>query len=159
MFKVNLLIMEKINLIDKNCIVCKNENSKYKCPNCKSFYCSVKCFKEHKSKCEEADKSKYQINENNETDKINKPLNLDEDEDVILLEKKLNVLKTNKNIMTKIKNEKLMKILRQIDSAKYKKRTLEKIMEGDPEFKEFTIEILETLGFIQNNEFVIPDDN
>jgi len=59
-----------------------------------------------------------------------------------------------KNIMTKIKNKKLMKILKEIDSAKYKKRTLERYMDKDPDFKEFTTEILETLGFIKNNEFI-----
>jgi hypothetical protein len=59
-----------------------------------------------------------------------------------------------KNIMTKIKNKKLMKILKEIDSAKYKKRTSERYMDKDPDFKEFTTEILETLGFIKNNEFI-----
>ena len=56
--------------------------------------------------------------------------------------------------MTKIKNKKLKKILNEIDTAKYKKRTLEKYMINDSDFKEFTTEILNTLGFIKNNEFV-----
>ena len=32
-----------------------------------------------------------------------------------------------------------------------KKRTLEKYMINDPDFKEFTTEILNSLGFIKNN--------
>ncbi len=60
--------------------------------------------------------------------------------------------------MTKLKNKKLQKILKEIDSTKYKKRTLEKKMKNDPDFKLFTTEILETLGFIKNNEFINKEE-
>ena len=142
--------------IDKICIICNSNNSKYKCPNCKSFYCSITCFKEHKKDC------KTKINDNNKDMPIevnnNIPLNLDEDEDIILSEKQLSVLKSNKSIMTKLKNKKLQKILKEIDLKKYKKRTLEKKMKNDPDFKLFTTEILETLGFIKNNEFINKEE-
>ena len=38
---------------DKNvkCIICKEKNSKYICPKCKIFYCSVYCYKKHNNKC------------------------------------------------------------------------------------------------------------
>ena len=141
--------MDKIN---KLCIKCNSKNSKYKCPLCHSFYCSIPCFKEHKKECitKINDNKEEQNDENNKTI----PLNLDEDEDIILSEKQLSVLKTNKSIMTKIKNKKLLKILKEIDSTKFKKRTLEKKMESDPDFKLFTTEILETLGFVKNHEFI-----
>jgi len=35
----------------KFCSVCNEENSKYKCPKCRSFYCSVGCCKKHKENC------------------------------------------------------------------------------------------------------------
>ena len=148
--------------MDKNkkvCITCNKTDSKYKCPICRNFYCSILCFKDHKLKCNN------KLNNNNEDkDKQNEenivvqPLNLDEDEDIILNEKQLSILKTNKSIMTKLKNKKLLKILKEIDSTKYKKRTLEKHMEIDPDFKIFTTEILTTLGFVKNNEFIGKDE-
>ena len=145
--------------MDKNnkiCIVCKLNDSKYKCPKCFCFYCSIPCFKKHKMDCNKKNNNN-DINDINDKQKENneiQPLNLDEDEDIILSEKQLSVLKTNKSIMTKIKNKKLFKILKEIDSTKYKKRTLQKKMDNDPDFKEFTTEILTTLGFIKNNEFI-----
>ena len=144
--------MDKIN---KNCIICSSNNSKYKCPICNSFYCSILCYKSHKEKCyKEVKGNMADKNEKIENNNSIPPLNLDEDEDIILSEKELSVLKTNKSIMTKIKNKKLLKILKEIDSTKYKKRTLERKMESDTDFKEFTTEILKTLGFIKNHEFI-----
>ena len=140
----------------KLCIICNSNKSKYKCPKCTSFYCSISCFKIHKERCNK--EKKDDINnkdEKNGNKNIISPLNLDEDEDIILSEKELSALKTNKSIMSKLKNKKLLKILREIDSTKYKKRTLAKKMENDPDFKLFTTEILETLGFIKKNEFII----
>ena len=138
---------------NKKCIVCLIEKGKYKCRFCQCFYCSIKCFKEHNLVCNEKNFTKNENDNEKETNNT-QPLNLDEDEDIILSEKQLSLLKNNKDIMTKIKNKKLRKILNEIDSAKYKKRTLEKYMTKDPDFKEFTTEILNSLGFIKNNEFV-----
>ena len=148
--------------MDKNrkiCIICNKTDSKYKCPLCHDFYCSILCFKEHKLKCNNKLNNKNEDNDKqNEENIIVQPLNLDEDEDIILNEKQLSILKTNKSIMTKLKNKKLLKILKEIDSTKYKKRTLEKQMEIDPDFKIFTIEILTILGFVKNNEFIGKDE-
>jgi hypothetical protein len=54
--------------------------------------------------------------------------------------------------MNLIKNNKLKKIIKHIDASKYKKKTLEKMME-DKEFKQFTDEILKTLGYLKDNIF------
>ena len=58
------------------------------------------------------------------------------------------------NIEESIMKSNLKKIIKDIDSAKYRKSKLEKTMKTNPHFKEFTTEILTTLGFIKNNEFV-----
>ncbi|EEB06250.2 zf-HIT protein Hit1 [Schizosaccharomyces japonicus yFS275] len=42
-----------------NCVVCSS-TAKYRCPKCYSTYCSVVCFKEHKTQC---DPEKKQTNE------------------------------------------------------------------------------------------------
>lgn len=54
--------------------------------------------------------------------------------------------------MNKLKNKKLQKIIRNIDSTKYKKRTLEKML-LDKDFRDFADEILETLGYLKNKVF------
>ena len=113
--------------------------------------CSITCFKNHKTMCKPP-----QPVESAETALTNeqKPLNLDEEEDVILSKEQLSVLKQNDKIMTMLRNKNLKKIIKDIDSAKYRKSKLEKTMKINPHFKEFTTEILTTLGFIKNNEFV-----
>ena len=85
-------------------------------------------------------------------DKENKPLFLDENEDIILDNSKLCKLKENKKIMMLIKNKSLQKLMRHIDSTKYKKTFLEKML-TDKDFKEFTDEILITLGFLKDGMF------
>ena len=108
--------------------------------------------KTHKDKCQSIND---QSTKEKEDDNIQShPLNLDEDEDVILSNEELSVLKTNNKIMTMLRNKNLKKIIKEIDSSKYKKRTLEKMQE-DPDFKEFTTEILKSLGFIKNNIFTL----
>ena len=54
-----------------------------------------------------------------------------------------------------LKNKTLRKIIREIDSAKYKKRTLERMINNDKNFKEFVQDILITLGFIKDGFFTI----
>ena len=54
--------------------------------------------------------------------------------------------------MTLIKNKSLQKLIRHIDSTKYKKTFLEKML-IDKDFKEFTDEILFTLGFLKDGVF------
>jgi hypothetical protein len=55
--------------------------------------------------------------------------------------------------MTKLRNNKLKRIIRSIDSTKFKKNTLEKMMAGDKDFREFCDEILRTLGYLKDNTF------
>ncbi len=77
---------------------------------------------------------------------------LDEYNDIILDSIKLGRLKENKSIMTKLKNKRLVKIIKEIDSTKYKKKMLEKMLD-DKDFKEFVDEILLTLGYLKENIF------
>jgi hypothetical protein len=86
-------------------------------------------------------------------------LNLDEDDDIILGKAKLDLLSIfviilvqNDKIMTKLRNSKLKRIIKSIDSTKYKKKTLEKIM-NDKDFREFADDILKTLGYLKDNSF------
>ena len=97
---------------------------------------------------------KEEFKEEKKEEENQRPLNLDEDEDIILSKDELSVLKSNNKIMTMLRNKNLKKIIKEIDSSKYKKRTLER-MQLDHDFKEFTTEILTTLGFIKDGVFTL----
>ena len=114
--------------------------------------CSIKCSKAHKEKCVPILKEEFK--EEKKEEENQRPLNLDEDEDIILSKDELSVLKSNNKIMTMLRNKNLKKIIKEIDSSKYKKRTLER-MQLDHDFKEFTTEILTTLGFIKDGVFTL----
>ena len=53
--------------------------------------------------------------------------------------------------MNMIKNNRLKRIIRHIDSTKYKKKTIEKFSK-DPNFQEFLNELLNSLGFLDKNK-------
>ena len=57
--------------------------------------------------------------------------------------------------MSKIKNKNLQKIITHINSTKYKKKSLEKLIKEDSDFKEFINEILSTLGYLKDNQLII----
>ena len=137
------LIIQNINVLNANNI-------------CNIFLiycsCSIKCSKAHKEKCVPILKEEFK--EEKKEEENQRPLNLDEDEDIILSKDELSVLKSNNKIMTMLRNKNLKKIIKEIDSSKYKKRTLER-MQLDPDFKEFTAEILTTLGFIKDGVFTL----
>ena len=118
----------------------------------------MNCFKVHKENCN--DEKTEQIydglnNEQIEGHNPNKPLYLDEYQDIIVDQTKLSGLKENNSIMTKLRNKKLQRIIKEIDSTKYKKKSLEKMM-GDKDFKDFVDEILISLGYLKDNLFVYP---
>jgi hypothetical protein len=59
---MNILDEENKIKEKRECEVCKKEKSKYQCPGCKIYFCSVECNKTHKkeSQCTgERDKTKY----------------------------------------------------------------------------------------------------
>lgn len=110
--------------------------------------CTVNCYKQHKEKC-------IKINTKDSESNIEiKPLNLNEYEDVILSQNELIKLKQNEIIMTMLRNRKLKRIIKVIDQAQYKKKSLER-MQFDPEFNDFCAEILTTLGFVRDHFFTL----
>lgn len=45
-------LQNKSNVIkSKDCIICSNKNSSYKCPKCHDRYCCSACYQQHKAKC------------------------------------------------------------------------------------------------------------
>ncbi|KAG7987713.1 hypothetical protein I3843_03G148300 [Carya illinoinensis] len=66
----------------RQCRVCKEAQSKYKCPSCLAPYCSVVCFKKHK----EIPCAKPVSSERSTLDPeshVERPLNVEEPDDVL----------------------------------------------------------------------------
>lgn len=112
--------------------------------------CSVICYKKHKEEClkqiNTTIEDKNKINNNRKLS-----LNLDENEDIILEENQLNKLLLNKSICKKLSNQKLRKIIKLINNAKFKSSLLSKTIKNDKEFKSFADEILIELGYKKGN--------
>ena len=82
----------------------------------------------------------------------NKPLNLDNLNDIVVPKIKLDRLCENTKLMTLLKNKSLQKIIKHIDSTRYKKNTLEKMLK-DNDFRLFADEILDSLGYLKDKTF------
>mmetsp|Transcript_30928 Transcript_30928/g.98746 ORF Transcript_30928/g.98746 Transcript_30928/m.98746 type:complete len:138 (-) Transcript_30928:880-1293(-) len=125
------------------CGVCSGAESKYKCPVCRLPYCSVTCFKKHKeTPCSTPDPqpgsgsqaSPGQPRRDFEED--------DEDDDGVRLRRHhLEKLAFDPSVRASIKDERLQKILLEIDSAEGAEEALDKAM-LTPEFKEFADKVL-----------------
>ena len=50
-YRLDIHIINKNSSMEKICVVCKTHPKKYKCPKCKSPYCSIECSNVHKNEC------------------------------------------------------------------------------------------------------------
>ncbi|XP_058105421.1 uncharacterized protein LOC131248919 isoform X1 [Magnolia sinica] len=122
----------------RQCEVCKEAQSKYKCPSCLIPYCSLPCFKKHKEiPCA-------------------KPVSVEAKPPLILLRERsyevgeqswmlqkaqLESVATSNEIRDALKDEELRKLICKIDCSPDAENELDKAMEGQI-FREFTDKIL-----------------
>ncbi|KAL3828116.1 hypothetical protein ACJIZ3_016918 [Penstemon smallii] len=142
----------------RKCEVCEESQSKYKCPSCLIPYCSLACFKKHKetpcTKPEPITEEKIETPctkpepltvENVDSGSIiRKPCYVDEASEV-LQKSKLQSIASSSEIRDSIKDEKLQKLIQNIDSSANPEYELDKAMEDD-EFRFLTEKILSTIG-------------
>ena len=120
------------------CIVCKENDSKYRCTSCRLCYCSLKCSKIHKTECNPPTISKNEANDNNERE-------YDDDEFVLLSTEQKNALTNSYEIQDAIKSTRLKNELTAIDSAKDRQSILKRAR-NNPEFEEFINKILKVIN-------------
>ncbi|ONM36691.1 HIT-type Zinc finger family protein [Zea mays] len=108
---------------DGSCCVCKEAPPKYKCPSCRTPYCSVTCFKKHKE--ESCQKILHQ-------EEISKSA----------LQEEVTELK---GIQDALRDPELQRMILQIDGSSESEKELEKVMEGQA-FREFTDKILDIVN-------------
>lgn len=145
----------------KECVVCEKEKSAYKCPSCRSFYCSSKCCSIHKSICIEAKRSLEDGSEEKSSEKRVKlslttneqsTANMNDDDFstqfALLTSERLSLLEKSKVIREKLKSTKLQKHILEIDTEKgeNRSRALRKLRANNPEFASFVDLMLQELS-------------
>ncbi|KAK6164314.1 hypothetical protein DH2020_001178 [Rehmannia glutinosa] len=143
----------------RKCEVCEKAQSKYKCPSCLIPYCSLACFKKHKEiPCAKAEPFKEEkvckfghacnsliivsgaVSATNDV----KPCYVDEQNEV-LQESQLQSVASSNEIRDSIKDEKLRKLIYDIDCSADPDNELDKAMEEES-FRLFTEKILSAIG-------------
>lgn len=142
------------------CCVCKEAPHKYKCPSCRTPYCSVTCFKKHKEEScqktspqEEIIKSPLQeevtLNSTCTAKSPNtacptKALEV-EDPSWLVDNNRLRSLVELKGIQDALRDPELQKMILKIDGSSEPEKELEKVMEGQA-FRHFADKILDIVS-------------
>ncbi|XP_009788871.1 uncharacterized protein LOC107817311 [Nicotiana tabacum] len=133
----------------KNCKVCDDAQSKYKCPNCFIPYCSLVCFKKHKEifcvKPEpELEPSSVEKLASAPGSHVEKPIYIDEQSEV-LNQSRLESIASSNEIREAIRNKELQNLICSIDSSMDAEAELDKAMDKE-EFRIFSEKILSMIS-------------
>ena len=118
--------------LHSKCEICKQNLHKYKCPICLLLYCSLDCYKQHKS---DAVCAKKEILAPSELSTSSKTELMIEDDERLCAEK-LALLEKSEALKNIVSNPHLQTILISLDSSKDKNVFIEKCMQ-EPIFIEF----------------------
>ncbi|PSN44376.1 Zinc finger HIT domain-containing protein 3 [Blattella germanica] len=128
-----------------SCNICGNENSKYKCPNCRILYCSLDCWKEHKKvECKFVPKEQENVDAGSSHHNY-----MFETEDTVPLDK-LRLLEESKNLMNILENPQLRDLLLSVDKSTNPVRTMQLAMQ-EPLFVKFADECLRVLEPVEDS--------
>ncbi|XP_062079213.1 uncharacterized protein LOC133783571 [Humulus lupulus] len=130
----------------KQCQVCNEAVSKYKCPSCLVPYCSLICFKKHKEiPCSMPVASQQNQKETaGPQSSIERPLQVAEPTKV-LQSSQLEALASSSEICNTLKDENIQKLVCDIDNSSDPEKDLDKAMESEV-FRAFTDKILSTVN-------------
>ncbi|KAL3717747.1 hypothetical protein ACJRO7_009220 [Eucalyptus globulus] len=127
----------------RQCRVCNEAQSKYKCPSCLVPYCSLACFKRHKEvPCVKPVSPDHSEAASGELHGY-RPLNIDDPNDVVQ-QGQLESLASSE-IRDVLKDESLQKLISKIDGSGDPDSDLEKAMEVEA-FRLFADKILSAIG-------------
>jgi len=135
---------ERKNLMGaRQCQVCDNAPSKYKCPTCFIPYCSLMCFKKHK----EVPCSREEPAVSTDSQPMQPPRAFEEEDEQgwRLHQTQLEAVVASNEIRSILKDQELQKIILRIDSSENAEEELDTAMEG-PHFREFTEKILSIIS-------------
>ncbi|KAK3919692.1 Zinc finger HIT domain-containing protein 3 [Frankliniella fusca] len=130
-----------------SCNICNDGSSKYKCPSCRIPYCSIPCWKKHKSdgcgnevvSSTSSSNSCYQV-----IPDAQKPTYIFPTDDTVPPEK-LRLLSENVQLKEILSNPHVRTILSSLDKATNPSKLLHEAMQ-EPIFVEFVDECMKTLN-------------
>ncbi|KAF4523097.1 hypothetical protein B566_EDAN003110 [Ephemera danica] len=128
----------------ETCVVCGDKSAKYKCPTCRSPYCSVKCCKQHKENPCKAAPSKTTVSQTAHQRREPPMLNFETDDTVP--REKLTLLEQNEKLRNLLSNRHLQTLLSTVDNAPNAANVMEAAMQ-EPIFVEFADLCLNTSVF------------
>ncbi|XP_010245667.1 PREDICTED: zinc finger HIT domain-containing protein 3 isoform X3 [Nelumbo nucifera] len=129
----------------RQCEVCKEAQSKYKCPSCLTPYCSLACFKKHKEiPCSKAVTSEASEAKPGPILYPKRSYQVD-DPSQVLQKVQLEAIVDSTEIRDALKNEELQKLIYQIDCSTDAENELDKAMERE-DFRKFTDKILSIIS-------------
>ncbi|KAK4873705.1 hypothetical protein RN001_013065 [Aquatica leii] len=113
----------------KTCVVCNNNEGKYKCPTCLVYYCSVSCCNQHRAnKCTLAKRKEEEIEDDSNKYEFTT-------RDTVPL-KKLKLLENDETVKNVLSNTHLRNLLTAVDKSKNPEDIMQKVM-LEPIFVEF----------------------
>ncbi|XP_015883402.1 uncharacterized protein LOC107419172 isoform X2 [Ziziphus jujuba] len=128
----------------RQCQVCNDAVSKYKCPSCLAPYCSLTCFKKHKEiPCSKPLSSEPKLATGSES-LIGRPLSVHKPSEV-LQRSQLEAIATSSEIRNALKDENLQKLISKIDCSPDAENELDKAMDSES-FRILTDKILSTIS-------------
>ena len=135
------------------CQVCKEKEQKYKCPNCLIVYCSLECFKKHKSenRCEKKEEPIKKFVGKVVIEDTSVALQKVEDIDFVLLDTQKEALEKNEELRKKLRDIKLLReivenIMSDNKSVNKSCDEIQKMCRMEPFFAKFVDEMLVTAG-------------
>ncbi|XP_034689906.1 zinc finger HIT domain-containing protein 3 [Vitis riparia] len=128
----------------RECKVCNEAASKYKCPSCLIPYCSLVCFKKHKEiPCVKPVSPEVKTNEDSQL-LVERPYLVDEPSEV-LQKLQLESIASSSEIRDALKDQDLQELINKIDQSPDAENELEKAM-GIEAFSIFTDKILSAIS-------------
>ena len=140
------------------CKICNEQPSKYRCPLCNTKYCSLMCYKAHKSKAIDEQNScnppKKESSSSNSTcstknDRFeNKKRRRDHTEEEVchVTPKELQRLEASEPVRKAAKSAQLQQVVRGIINARDPHIALARRLEQDPHFSTFADNIMIAIG-------------
>ncbi len=148
-------------VMSRLCAVCNTNPHKYRCPKCRTVYCSVKCFKDHScavptTAAQEPVTSAATHGAGFDTADANRRSEacFAEQQQAQFVQGALvrpdNIarLRSNPGVMNYLSDSRLQAVMREIDGARNREKALAHALETNPSFKQVIDAIVEAGGWI-----------
>ncbi|XVF21443.1 hypothetical protein REPUB_Repub12eG0090900 [Reevesia pubescens] len=128
----------------RQCQVCNQSQSKYKCPSCLLPYCSLACFKRHKETPCAKPESTNEKSAATPRFQTERKLEVDDPSEVLQM-LQMQAIASSSEIREALKDEQLQKLISDIDRSPDAMNELDKAM-GVDVFRIFNDKILSTIN-------------